>query len=689
MFKNWSRALKWLVVLLLVVVTSSFFATIVQNSFFSVDVDKISFETERGELSGYLFRPRDVDADNPAPAVVLTHGYLNNAEMQEIGAIELSRRGYVVLAFDMYDHGDSTWDTPDPFNFFVHAVYDAVQYMYDQDFVLKDAAGNGMIGVSGHSMGGFSSTYAVLFDNVDQMTNGYRKIAAALPVGSDYRYVGGTDPWNVYGTRSAGHIAAHYDQFFFDNSDDPEGSVIYKDFIEDEVGLKFLGRDDEGEAEAGVYYLKDGGQRVIFTPDETHPQNTWSLESGRNMIDFFERGFTYQLGTSGLGQLEDYGIDTNKTGQTWWLKEGFTLIGLIALVALIFPAFAIVSKLPVFMKVYNSERGEPVIADPPIKEKKYMKFFVVVLVALIACYYLVPFMNRDSLTPLADLMYYILGGLAFITLSVWIATAVVKGIKGENKDMAKVATKVTAGAVIVAFVALGYRWLLTNTDIVTETLYWSAPSVNTIVYWALASAGLLLLVALGTTYVFNYGQDVANPYGLKASFKQVIASFLTALVLTFGILFIVALVEWIFLTDFRFYTYAIKIFNSHQFVAALRYMPLLFFYFFAAGIIVYINTKNMKGWKGDLLAAFLLAGPVILFLIYQYGTLYATGVAAYPEFSLSGILAMGLVPTLVIAGIVIHRISSRTDNIWTSVFFTTMFFSLVTLANTTVYLLSL
>ena len=688
MFKNWSKALKWLVVLLLVVVTSSLFATIVQNSFFSVNVDKISFETERGELSGYLFKPRDVDADNPAPAVVLTHGYLNNAEMQEIGAIELSRRGYVVLAFDMYDHGDSTWETPSTFSFYVHAVYDAVQYMYDQDFVLKDAAGNGMIGVSGHSMGGFSSTYAVLFDNVDQMTNGYRKIAKDLPFCSDYRYIFAADAWDVYGTRSAGHISAHYDQFFFDNSADPVGSVIYKDFTEDEVGLKFLGRDDEGDAKAGVYYIKDGGQRVIFTPDETHPQDTWSLESGRYMIEFFERGFTYQFGLSGLGELEDYGIDTNKTGQTWWLKEGFTLIGLIALIALIFPAFAIVSKLPVFMKVYNSEKGEVKAADLPTKEKKYMKFFVIALVTLIAAYYLVPFMDRDSLTPLADLMYYILGGLAFITLSVWIATVVVKGVKGDNEEMAKVALKVTKGAVIVAFVALVYRWLLTNTDIINDTLYWSAPSFNTIVYWALASAGLLLLVALGTTKVFNYGQDVENPYGLKASFKQVIASFLTALVLTFGILFIVALVEWIFLTDFRFYTYAIKIFNSHQFVAALRYMPLLFFYFFAAAITVYINTKNMKGWKADLLAAFLLAGPVIVFLLYQYGTLYATGVAAYPTFSLSGILAMGLVPTLAFAGIIMRRISSKTDNIWTSVFFTTMFFVLITLANTTVYLLT-
>ena len=96
MLKRLTKPAKWLVILLLVVLVSSFFASTVQNSFFSVKVDKISFETERGELSGYLYTPRGVSASKPAPAIILTHGYLNNAEMQMIGAIELSDRKSVV-----------------------------------------------------------------------------------------------------------------------------------------------------------------------------------------------------------------------------------------------------------------------------------------------------------------------------------------------------------------------------------------------------------------------------------------------------------------------------------------------------------------------------------------------------------------------------------------------------------------
>jgi len=691
MFKNLLKPVKWLVVLLLVVILSSLFASMVQSSFFSVKVDKISFETERGELAGYLYTPKGVDDNNPAPAVILTHGYLNNSEMQEIGAIELSKRGYVVLAFDMYDHGDSVWETPAAFNFFVRSVYDAAQYMYEQDYVLKDANGNGMIGVSGHSMGGFSTEYAVIFDEMDFAANGYRKIAASLSVGADFRYIGVPDPTSYFSTRSSGVIAAHYDQFFFDN-DSPAGtgSVIYKDYVKDPVGLTFLGQTT---AEAGVFYEVAGGQRVIYTPNETHPQNTWSLESGANTIEFFEEAFTYQLDLYGLGTPESHGITVGSTTQTWWLKEAFTLVALIALLMMIFPVFSLVTLLPIFNKVYGKELdgNVDVQVSPMSSEKKYLKIIVVTLATLLGFFYLTTFMDRNAvgLAKLGEALYYVMAGAVVIALAVWIAAVITKGVKGNNEEMAKVAVKVTVSASLVVFVALAFRWLLVNTQILTKNTYWSAPSFNTIVYWALCSAALILLVVFSTTPMFNHGEEVKNPYGLKATPIQVATSLLTAIVLAAGILLIVAIIGWIFLTDFRFYTYAIQIFNGHQFVAALRYMPIIFIYYLAAAINVYANTRTMKGWKADLFAAFLLTGPILVFLVYQYTVLRNTGVAAYPTFSLNAILCVGLIPTLAVAAIIMRRFSQKTGNIWTSVFFSTIFFTLITLANTVVYLLTI
>jgi poly(3-hydroxybutyrate) depolymerase len=87
MLKKLSQPLNLLIVCLAVILVASLSASLVQNSGFSTKVEVISFETERGELSGILYTPRGVDADNPAPTVIVTHGYLNNKEMQEIAAI--------------------------------------------------------------------------------------------------------------------------------------------------------------------------------------------------------------------------------------------------------------------------------------------------------------------------------------------------------------------------------------------------------------------------------------------------------------------------------------------------------------------------------------------------------------------------------------------------------------------------
>ncbi len=684
MFKNMTKSLRWLLILIIAALVFSLGASLVQNSFFSVKVDKISFETERGELSGYLYTPRGVDASNPAPAVVLTHGYLNNAEMQEIGAIELSRRGYVVLAFDMYDHGDSSWETPAAFNFYVYSVFDAVTYMYGQDYVLKDASGNGMIGVSGHSMGGFSSEYAVIFDEMQAAGSGHRMIAASLAVGADFRYIYTPNPENFFATRSSGVIAAHYDQFFFDNDSGADGTVRYKDYTEDSVGLAFLGRTDEGNADAGTFYNLDGGQRVIYTPDETHPQNTWSLESGRYTIEFFEKAFEYQLNLHSLGNLEDYDISTGKTGQVWWLKEAFTGLSLISLFMMIIPVFGLLAGLPVFKKVYANDIPLDEVEVKLSKEKKSIKFVIIPLSILLSMFFLTKLMDRTDLEGLANSMYYIIAGVVAVLIGVWIASMV-----GKDKDKIRVAQKATGHGLVVILVALAFLWLLTNTQIISNVIYWSAPSINTIVYWAMGSAGLILLTVLIVTPIVNAGEVDENPYGVKASWLQLGASLLTAIAMVVGLLLFVALVGWIFHTDFRFYTYAIQIFNSHQFVAGLKYIPLFFIYYFAAAITVFVNTKGMKGWKADILAASLLALPVVLFLIYQYGVLYTSGVAAFSTFNLNGILAVGLVPTLAVAGIVMRRISQKTGNIWTSVFFITIFFTLITLANTAVYALTI
>ena len=58
-------------------------------------------------MSGPLYIPKGVTAENPAPGIVAIHGYINSRETQSGFAIEYARRGYVVLASDQTGHGYS------------------------------------------------------------------------------------------------------------------------------------------------------------------------------------------------------------------------------------------------------------------------------------------------------------------------------------------------------------------------------------------------------------------------------------------------------------------------------------------------------------------------------------------------------------------------------------------------------
>ena len=55
-----------------------------------------------------LYTPKTATAETPAPGVLLLHGYQNDHETCAAYAINLARRGAVVLCLDGYGHGSTT-----------------------------------------------------------------------------------------------------------------------------------------------------------------------------------------------------------------------------------------------------------------------------------------------------------------------------------------------------------------------------------------------------------------------------------------------------------------------------------------------------------------------------------------------------------------------------------------------------
>ena len=84
--RTWTLLCAALVLILL----GSILAGVFNSGAGAVKVTRISFDGGHGQLSGLLYMPKDASADNPKPTIIVTHGYLNSAEMQDANAIELS-----------------------------------------------------------------------------------------------------------------------------------------------------------------------------------------------------------------------------------------------------------------------------------------------------------------------------------------------------------------------------------------------------------------------------------------------------------------------------------------------------------------------------------------------------------------------------------------------------------------------
>lgn len=173
---------------------SIFVASLIESDFGRVSVQQIKIPiTTNNGISTYipakLYIPDGVNSSNPAPAVLLMHGYQNDKDTSAAFALELARRRIVALSIDEFGHGespigmrnrgyDNSKSGPNRFKMFmsfsklnydnVDGLIDssmggtaAFRWLQSRDYVLADK-----VGITGHSMGTWSS-YTVAAENPD------------------------------------------------------------------------------------------------------------------------------------------------------------------------------------------------------------------------------------------------------------------------------------------------------------------------------------------------------------------------------------------------------------------------------------------------------------------------------------------------------------------------------------------
>ena len=657
-----------LVLALILVLAGSILAQMFNTSMYSVTVERVYFETERGTLSGLLYLPKGVSESNPRPAIVVTHGYLNSAEMQDANAIELSRRGNVVLALDMYDHGHSAGNAENTgafFSFWPYAQYDAACYMYEQPYVLKDEAGNGIIGVTGHSMGGFSSSMAMFHDETAFPEKGYRVIYASLTEGSDYQwssYLGLTPDVAAatHGGRIVGKLAAQYDEFFFNADGASGGTVVKKDFVSTTAGKTFL---EQEAPQAGVWYdTADGGKRIVYQPAETHPWNHFSTTSTGYAIEFYNTAFAGYNEGQNLLPADD---------QIWIYKELSELVALIGLMLAVVPIVLLLLKAPFLSKAKTGA-----IAPAASVEGASAKIgtLALMLVCILLPGIIFPAVMDKDLTS-EPMMYLCDAGAIFAVIGL----AALVFAKGDKK--------ISGAGILMALCGVGLV-LLTTLPTYGDSPFWPGPTVNQIAYWTIICTMISVLTMSLVYIVAKAGKNVTlEAYGVKLAPAAIVAALCTAAITVVLVYVVVFAIDAIFKTDFRIWVFAFKTFEFSVLPAAFRYMPTFILYYIvsSAAICINTNTEKLQGVKGYLVAMLLNAGGITVYLIRQYGTLFATGAAAHPTQALSSILLVAMVPTLAIAACFSRALYKRTGNIWTPAFLNGILMTVMTVANTCVY----
>ncbi|WP_304177942.1 alpha/beta hydrolase [Phenylobacterium aquaticum] len=281
-----------------------------------VKVTDVRFPGDKGVvMSGLLYLPPGATAAHPAPAVLISHGYINTREMQSSFAIELSRRGFVVLAMDMTGHGYSGGAVGEQ-GFGGPA---ALRYLQSRPEVDR-----GQIGLEGHSLGG-----GPVLSAAAAQPDGYRAIVLE---GTTPGLLGSPATATPTTPRNVALVFGQFDEFAPLMWQVPKGSLVATS-----PRLQAL-FGAQGPVVEGKLYgdVAAGTGRRLWNPPVTHPWEHFSRAGVGHAVDWFQ--------TTLKGEARP--LDPNN--QIWLWKEIGTLVAFAGFVILLLGTFELLLAAPIF-----------------------------------------------------------------------------------------------------------------------------------------------------------------------------------------------------------------------------------------------------------------------------------------------------------------------------------------------------
>jgi pimeloyl-ACP methyl ester carboxylesterase len=314
------------------IVAGSLLAHLIQTSG-GTRIEDVRFAGDAGiTQSGLLYVPPSASPQHPAPAVLVSHGYINTREMQSPFAIELARRGFVVLSMDMAGHGYSQGSIAVP------GLGGPAALRYLQSLPFVDKAN---IGMEGHSMGGVPISAAAA-----AQPDGYKAIVFE---GSTPAFLGAAAPKAFHNLEV---VEGQFDEFAQLMWGVPKGSLV--------AGSPKLARvfATTPPVVAGRIYgqVADGTARRLLNPPVTHPWEHFSRAGVGGAVDWFQTTLTGAARPMPAGD------------QIWLWKEIGTGIGFVGLIVLLIGTFELALTLPLF-----AELNHPM---EPVAERRGWKWWL-------------------------------------------------------------------------------------------------------------------------------------------------------------------------------------------------------------------------------------------------------------------------------------------------------------------------
>lgn len=639
------KAVRLLCIAIVLVLISCIGASILQTDFGNVQITKITIPTDNGKwISGNLFRPVNASAENKVPLVITSHGYLNNNQMQDITAIELSRRGIAVIAMDAYFHGDSSATEDVLFtSIFTDAMgmIPLVEYAYYN----LDYVDNTKIGVTGHSMGGMNTWstlqyYGKLYrqaleeaaapdsDGGSEITeaeqayaDAQNKVAAGFPtsqVAEQVFAIAGADMTveKFYQDIHAniGVNLGYYDEngyvFTRKNSDlsgdCPESLYFINYFLPEEQQITSV--------EIGKFYgsVEEENLRVVYNPKEIHPWQHFSHQSSEHMCEFFTTAFQVETPL----ELGD---------QLWFYKELFNFIGLIGVVLAIVPMAALLLRVPCFADLRTSIPA-PLPALTTAKSKVF-------------------FWGSWALS--------------------WVLSAV------SYMPVARLDLK-----------------LFPDVSNYGVAAFFPQPTTNPIMLWAVFNGivGLILFVLSYRLYGIKNGVT-PQMWGIRTNIREFIKTLALAVCIFVGFYSFVMFSEFFFHTDFRIWTLDVRAFTADKLGIALQYWP--FFFIFYAASSISVNSANrvagQKEWVNLLICGLGNCLGAFIPLAHQYFVLFTTGLTPWAGDWLRPLVLLPLVVQLFVAAYISRYLFRETGKVWLGAMVNCLIIVMMAVANTATF----